>query len=336
MFGDDVFGLRTSHAAASAEMDGMCEDAGSSSAVPSGVSALAGPGMWGGGGLGLQLDADELSFPRSPAVADTDADDAFALPARVLAALPPDGEARRVLELRQRHRAGSLGFYPSTGSFGSAGASGSGLNGSTCVGADGVVGVCTSERERERDREKARELGALLRVKLGLDADASGSAANASAPAPARAAKACCARSPASAAVDRLVASMVLARQADATRRRPTRARTWSPSVCTTPAASSSSSSHSTILPSVCALPITNASPILSSASVAASVLASSDGTERTGRAKTPRSPLRQELLPDGEEDGEGRGGLGKSCESWAGGKPWCAEPALSRSGGAA
>ncbi len=162
VFGDDVFGLRTSHAAASAEMDGMREDAGSSSAVPSGVSALAGPGMWGGGGLGLQLDADELSFPRSPAVADTDADDAFALPARVLAALPPDGEARRVLELRQRHRAGSLGFYPSTGSFGSAGASGSGLNGSTCVGADGGCGsVHERTRARARSGKSERARGAV-------------------------------------------------------------------------------------------------------------------------------------------------------------------------------
>ena len=316
VLGDDVFGLRTSHAAASTEMGGVREDAGSSIAGPSGVSAPAEPAIWGGGGLGLQLDADELSFPRPTAGADADADDAFALPARVLAALPPDGEARRVLELRQRHRAGSLGFYPSAGSLGSTGASGSGSGGSAGAGGDGAVGVCTSERERERDREKARELGALLRVKLGLDADASGSAANASAPAPACTAKACCARPPASAAVDRLVASMVLARQADAARRRPVRARTWSPSLCnTTPGAScpssSSSSSHTTTLPSVCALPSANASvnPMLSSASVSASVLASSDGTERAGRAKTPRSPLRQELLPDGEEDGEGEEG---------------------------
>ncbi|KJA15160.1 hypothetical protein HYPSUDRAFT_48610 [Hypholoma sublateritium FD-334 SS-4] len=244
-----------------------------------------------GGGLGLQLDMDAYFLPspldagdwdpKRDADADADSDAAFA---RALAALPPDGEARRVLALRQRHRAGSLGVVFSPG-------------GCVDVGAGGVDGPGTAafggagDRERERDREKARELGALLRVKLGLDADASTSAPGAKATDSASPPARCCKP----AAVDRLVASMVLARQADASRRRPARARTWSPAPTTQPA-----------VPSGTPQPAARACTALSSASVTASACGEAPPPPG-GRAKTPRSPLRQELLPDGEGE-EGRG----------------------------
>lgn len=263
-----------------------------------------GLGLWdvkGHSGLGLALRASGSGNLRR-----RDQDGSFVVDPRVLAALPPDAEAKRVYALRQRHRAGSLGGGVSSTPEVFLAGDVAGL----CAGATGGGVGEVWDRERERERDKARELEDLLRLKLGLDEHGIPVEPTTQTPPspPLLRAQPQYQRTahhgkPTIASMDQLVASMVFARQADAARKKPARARTWSPPALATndsPRNQPSLLSPSSSLISFSAL----------SASGTGAGMLNGDGPlaplppQTTKTAKTPRSPLRQMLLPDDIEEG--------------------------------